>query len=207
MRSSVLVFCLLFFVAGCTMLNGSVPFQYVPSLSTMEQRNINVGMEKFIDSRPAEDKLATDNIPDVDEKVTVKLLEDFRTSKMFSSVDFPVSRDKDSLILKGEIKRFYWKTKHNPIKFIPIVNLLMLLGITSYEIEAVVDLKVQVVDPKTGTVLAEYDRTSTKKDTATLYNNRSGDPGAELAEAFREVAKQIKEGIASDILKGKIKPA
>lgn len=83
----------------------------------------------------------------------------------------------------------------------------MLLGITSYEIEAVVDLKVQVVDPKTGTVLAEYDRTSTKKDTATLYNNRSGDPGAELAEAFREVAKQIKEGIASDILKEKIKPA
>lgn len=107
MRRSVLVFCLLFFVVGCTTLNGSVPFQYVPSLSTMEQRNINVGMEKFIDSRPAEDKLATDNIPDVDEKVTVKLLEDFRTSKMFSSVDFPVSRDKDSLILNGEIKRFY----------------------------------------------------------------------------------------------------
>jgi len=171
----------------------------------MEQSNARIGMGKFVDVRPDDDKKATDNITDVDEKVTAKFLEDFRTSRMFSSVDFPALRDKDSLILKGEIKRFYWKTNHNPIKFIPVVNLLMLLGITSYEIEAVVDLKVQAIDPRTGAVLAEYEKTSTKKDSGTLYNSRSGESGAELAEAFRDVSKQIKEAIASDILKGKIK--
>jgi len=205
MKRDLLLFCLLFFVSGCSTLNGSVPFHYVPSLSTMPQNTAKLGMEKFVDSRPSDDKLATKNIPDVDEKVTSKLLEDFRSSRMFSDIDFPPLRNKDGLILKGEIKRFYWKTKDNPIKFIPVVNLLLLLGITSCEIEAVVELKVQIVDAKTGVILSEYDKTSTKKDRATLYDGRSGEPGAELAETFREVAKQIKDAISKDILNGKIK--
>jgi hypothetical protein len=171
----------------------------------MEQNDAVLGMEKFADSRPADDKEVTKGIPDIDEKVTAKVLDDFRSSGMFARVDFPARRDKDDLIVKGDIKRFYWKTNHNPIKFIPIVNLLLLLGITSYNIEAVVELKVQVLDPRTGAVLSEYDKTSTKTDTATLYDNKHGESGAELAEAFREVVKQIKDGMASDIQNGKIR--
>jgi ABC-type uncharacterized transport system auxiliary subunit len=170
----------------------------------MQQNNAVLGMEKFVDSRPVDDKEVTKSIPDIDEKVTAKLLEDFRSSGMFAGVDFPARRDKDDLIVKGEIKRFYWKTKHNPIKFIPIVNLLLLLGITSYNIEAVVELKVQILDARTGAVLSEYDRTSTKTDSATLYDIKSGESGSELAEAFREVVKQIKDGMAGDIKNGKL---
>ena len=204
MKRVILAFCWLFLVSGCSTLNGSVPFRYVPSLSTMQQNDAVIGMEKFADSRPADDKEVTKAIPDIDEKVTSKVLEDFRSTGMFARVDFPPRRDKDDLVIKGEIKRFYWKTNHNPIKFIPIVNLLLLLGITSYNIEAVVDLKVQVLDARTGAVLSEYDRTSTKTDSATLYDNKSGESDAELAEAFREVVKQIKDGIAGDIQNGKI---
>jgi hypothetical protein len=170
----------------------------------MQPSSTILGMDKFVDSRPMDDKEVTKGIPDIDDKVTAKVLEDFRSSRMFAGVDFPARRDKDDLILKGEIKRFYWKTKHNPIKFIPIVNLLLLLGITSYNIEAVVELKVQILDAKTGAVLSEYDMTSIRTDTATLYDNKSGESGAELAEAFREVVKLIKDGIARDIKNGKI---
>ncbi len=205
MKRIILALCCLFLVSGCSTLNGSVPFRYVPSLSTMQQNDTVIGMDKFVDSRPADDQEVTKAIPDIDEKVTSKVLEDFRSSEMFARVDFPAHGNKDDLILKGEIKRFYWKTKHNPIKFIPVVNLLLLLGITSYNIEAVVDLKVQVLDAKTGKVLSEYDKTSTKTDSATLYDNKSGESGAELAEAFRDVVKQIKDGIAGDIKNGKIR--
>jgi len=204
MKRVILALCWLLLVSGCSTLNGSVPFRYVPSLSTMQQNDAVLGVDKFVDSRPVDDQEVTKAIPDVDEKVTSKVLEDFRSSGMFARVDFPSRGDKDDLILRGEIKRFYWKTKHNPIKFIPVVNLLLLLGITSYNIEAVVELKVQILDAKTGAVLSEYDKTSTKTDSATLYDNKSGESGAELAEAFRDVVKQIKDGIAGDIKNGKI---
>jgi hypothetical protein len=205
MKRVILTFCWLFLVSGCTTLNGSAPFHYVPSLSTVQQNNAVLGMEKFIDSRPADDKAATKSITDVDENVTVKVLDDFRSSRMFAGVDFPVRHDKDDLIVKGEVKRFYWKTQHNPIKFIPVIQLLLLLGITSYNVEAVVELKVQILDPRTGAVLSEYDRTSTKTDRGTLYDSKSGESGSELAEAFREVVKQIKDSIAGDIQNGKIR--
>ncbi|MGZ3578243.1 MAG: hypothetical protein ACXU98_04415 [Syntrophales bacterium] len=40
---------------------------------------------------------------------------------------------------------------------------------------------------------------STKIGSATLYDNKSGESGAELADAFREVVKLVKDGIAGDI--------
>ena len=119
MRRGILLFLILLFVSGCTTLNGSSPFHYVPSLNTTQQNNATLGIEKFEDVRPEGDKLATKNIPDLSEKVTAKVLEDFRSSKLFSDIDFPPHHKKDDFILKGDIKRFYWKTKHNPIKFYP----------------------------------------------------------------------------------------
>lgn len=52
---------------------------------------------------------------------------------------------------------------------------------------------------------SEYDRTSTKTDSATLYDNKSGESGAELAGAFRKVVKQIKDNTAGDIQNGKVR--
>ena len=171
----------------------------------MHQNSAVLGMEKFVDRRPVEDQEATKSIPDIDEKVTAKILDDLKSSRMFADIHFPARSDKDDLIFKGEIKRFYWKTKHNPIKFIPMVQMLLLLGITSHNIEAVVELKVQIVDAKTGAVLSEYDKTSIKTDSGTLYVNKSGESGSELAEAFRDVVKQIKDSLAADIQTEKIR--
>lgn len=161
-------------------------------------------MEKFVDSRPAGDLEVTACIPDVDEKITAKVIEDLQSSKIFADIEIPPYSESNDVILKGEIKRFYWKTTHNPIKYIPMVQMLLLLGITSEHVEAVTNLRVTVVDAKTNTVLAEYDKIATKTDSGTLYKTKAGESGAELAEAFREVMKQIKESLASDIGAGKI---
>ena len=99
--------CILFLILDfwmCT-VNGSVPFHYVPSLNTGKQSTATLGVEKFIDNRPADDKDTTKSISDVDEKITSKTLEDFRSSQMFSAINFPASHEKDDLIIKGEIKR------------------------------------------------------------------------------------------------------
>jgi hypothetical protein len=192
-------------IQGCATLNGTVPFKYVPSLATGEPSNLRLGMEKLDDKRPDDDRLATKTIDDVDEKVTAKLLEDFRSSQMFSVIDFPIQKDKDDLIMKGEIRRFYWELHPIPIVFIPFINILLAFDIPTYYADGTTELNVKLVSSNTGKVLAEYDKTSTKTETYSLYNFKDGEEGAELAEAFREVSKQLKEAILSDIKAGRLK--
>jgi hypothetical protein len=62
-----------------------------------------------------------------------------------------------------------------------------------------------LVNSKTGETVAEYNKNSTKSDSYTIYNLKAGEAGAELAEAFREVPKQIKQAISSDIKAGRLK--
>jgi hypothetical protein len=185
-------------------LNGSVPFRYVPSLSTTEPIDARLGMERFADKRPADDRSATDNITDVDEKVTAKLPEDFRSSQLFAGVDFPAQPAKDELIMKGELRRFYWKLSPSPIAFIPIVNLLVYFGIPVHFMEGVAALNVQLLSPRTGQVLVEYKKSSTRENSMNIYNFKAGEAGAELADALRDVAKQIKDAVAADARAGRL---
>lgn len=191
-----------FLFQGCATLNGTVPFKYVPSLPSREPINLRLGMEKLVDIRPEDDRSATESIADVDEKVTAKLLEDFRSSQIFATIGFPAQREKDDLIMKGEIKRFYWKMTPSPIIFIPLVNIFIYFGVPVYNIEGVANLHVQLVSSKTGQIIAEYDKNSTKMESYTIYSFKAGEAGAELAEAFRDVSKQIKEAIFSDENRG-----
>ena len=204
LRPLALVVSLALLLQGCATLVGTVPFKYVPSLASGEPVSLRLGMEKLVDKRPDGDRSATESIPDVDEKVTAKLLEDFRSSQMFTMVDFPIQGDKDDLILKGEIKRFYWKLTPSPIVFIPIINLLIYFGIPVHEAEGVATLRVQLVSAKTGQTMAEYEKTSTRTATFSIYNLKAGEAGSELADAFRDVAKQIKDAIVADGKAGRL---
>jgi hypothetical protein len=118
LRALASVLSLALLLQGCATLVGSVPFKYVPSLAGGEPLTLRLGMEKLVDKRPDGDRSATESITDVDEKVTAKLLEDFRSSQMFAAVDFPLQGDKDDLVLKGEITRFYWKLTPSPIVYL-----------------------------------------------------------------------------------------
>jgi hypothetical protein len=77
----------------------------------MHQHGFFLGLEKFVDSRPAEDQKATKSISDIDEKITAKVIDDLQSSRMFAGIDFPARHDKDDLIIKGEIKRVLLEDK------------------------------------------------------------------------------------------------
>ncbi len=193
-----IVFLIAFLLQGCYTLNGTVPFKYVPSLSSGDSIEMRAGMERLADKRPSNDKSSTENIDDVSDKVTAKLLEDFRASQLFTGLDLPPQKGKNDLILRGDIKRFYWKATPSPIAFIPIVNLAAYFGAPVTFIEAVVAIQLEVVSTKSGQVVATYERTATREDSYTIYRRTAGEAGAELAEAFRDVAKQLKESIVAD---------
>jgi hypothetical protein len=166
---------------------------------------LHLGMEKLVDKRPSDDRSATESISDVDEKVTSTLLTDFRNSQIFASTDFPPRPERDNIIMKGEIKRFYWKYAPNPIVFIPFIGCLIYLGIPAGEAEGIVEISAQIINAKTGKMLVEYDRKNEKKTSYTLYNFKAGEAGGELADAFREVSKQIKDSILEDMRAGRLK--
>jgi hypothetical protein len=200
------LFCLsIFSLQGCATLNSSVPFKYVPSLTVAEPNEIHLGMERLVDKRPSDDRTATESVSDVDDKVTSTLLSDFRTSRIFASADYPPRQDRDNLIMKGEIKRFYWKYSPSPIIFIPFLGCLIYLGIPAGEAEGIAEISVQMINAKTGAMVAEYNRKDEKKASYTIYNFKVGEAGSELADAFREVSKQIKDSILSDMKAGRFK--
>ena len=190
---------------GCATLVSSVPFRYVPSLTVAEPNQLNVGMEELVDKRPAADIKSTQNISDVSDKVTATLLQDFTTSRIFHELNYPPQRDKDSLVIKGEINRFYWKYKPSPIIFIPFIGCLVYLGVPAGHATGICDISLQLTDAKTGAVVGEYNWTDTRKTSYTIYNMKTGEAGTELADAFREVSEHLKEAIVSDIRAGRFK--
>lgn len=216
----VLFLCVL--IQGCAItLHRSftnMPFDYVPSPPSNETISARIGMEKLIDKRPKSDRSATKRIVDIDEKVTAKLLEDFRSSKVFLDVDYPVQNEKDVLIMRGEIRHFYWKDAPTNIGAIPVVGFSTWFGAPVGNISAVVNLYVQLINLKTGQVVAEYDKIAERKKAYNLYNygkqhgvHKTDDgtkvyygQGTELTEAFWEVSKQIKESIISDYKQGRL---
>jgi hypothetical protein len=175
-----------------------VPFKYVPSLASGETINLRAGLQTLADERPEDDRSATESIADVPDKVTAKLIEDFRASQVFATLDFPIQQDKDDLILQGAIKRFYWKMKPSPITFIPVINLVLYFGVPARYVDGIASLCLRVIRAKTGQTLAEYEKSSTRTENYTLYSFKAGEAGAELAEAFRDVVKQIKDAITTD---------
>ena len=154
---------------GCAMTlpNPNVPFDYIPSPPGNESINIRVGMEELVDKRPKDYSSATRRIADVDEKVTAKLLEDFRSSKIFLEVDYPVQKGKDEIIIRGEVRRFYWKNVQTVASGIPFVTFL---GVPQRKTDSEVNLYIQLVSSKTGHVIAEYDKTAKKGASYNLYN-------------------------------------
>lgn len=204
LRNNTLTPLLGILLAGCATLKGSTPFRYVPSLAVGEPVGLSVGVQKLEDKRPDDDRSVTQGIVDVDEKVTAKVSEDLRASQVFKALDFPIRREKNEVILKGEIKRFYWKLSPNPIALIPVANLIVYFGVPVNRLEGIASLRVQLVNSRTGLTIAEYEKTSTRTERSTLYTFKAGEAGSELAEAFRDVMKLIKDAIASDAKAGRL---
>jgi hypothetical protein len=186
-------------LCGCASLNGDVPFRYQPSLlpatKTIEK---TAGMNLLIDKRPHGDVAYTESIKDVTEKITSKLIEDFEESRLFKDIHFSVQTD-DDLIIEGSVNRFMWKMYATPITYIPLLNIIIYFGVPCNEAYGVVDISLVVKEAASGKVLATFQADSKVVNSYSLYNFKAGEAGAELSEAFRNVAKELKEQISQNI--------
>jgi hypothetical protein len=111
-------------------------------------------------------------------------------------------RLEDDLILTGEILRFYWKATPTVAVFIP---LLPYFGPDIEEFEGIMAMKVSISRATGGSPIATYERTATRKASESLYQRKAGHAGTELAEALRDVSKQIQDAIAADARAGRFK--
>jgi len=185
--------------SGCASLNGSVPFNYQPSLlASTETINKTAGMELLIDQRPEKDEAYTKSIKDVSEKVTSKLIEDFEQSRLFENIHFSQEVG-DDFIIEGVVNRFMWKMYATPISYIPLINLVIYFGVPCSESYGIAEITLIVKDARSGKILGTFKSESKVTDVYTLYNVKAGEAGAELAEAFRNVAKDLKEQIVRKI--------
>lgn len=183
-------------------LSSNVPFQYTPSLVASESGICRLGVDKLTDHRPPEDRETTEEIADVDEKITAKLIEDLKSSNLFSGVHYSSDKTRDDFVLQGEIRRFSWKASTNPVVWIPLVNLSIYFGAPIVNVESAVQLTVRLLDARTGQVAGEYKKLAEREKSYSLYDNlKAGEAGAELADSLRTVVKQTKEAIAVDIRK------
>ena len=194
----LVLFVSICFITSCTTLKGNVPFGYQPSLIAVSKKvNKNVGFDVLIDKRPSNEVKATERpIQDVTNKITYKIIEDFRSSGIFTEVNFP-AKDTDDLIIKGEINKFIWREDNNwfAVIFLPLVYFGLPVG--DYVGEA--DITLKVIDNKTGQVLGTVRGAGEQRLTVTLYSMSVGEIGSELAEAFRQCVKQLKEKILTEI--------
>ena len=192
---SILIICF----SGCVSLNGNLPFEYQPSLlSSSHTIDKKVGMDLFQDGRPKDDVENTESIKDISEKITSKLIEDFEKSKLFEDLHFS-QRVEDDLIIEGTVNRFMWEMHMTPIVYIPLVNFAVYFGATCIKSNGIADITLVVKDAKNGKALGTFQADSKVSESYTMYKMKAGAAGAELAEAFRTVAKDLKQQIAKII--------
>lgn len=228
--ASYLLICPLAILSGCMTLNGPLAYRYVPPLSNDPPLPFRVSIEKFSDERPAltpgtpsssqegpepdqsgaqpepvagsGDREATQRIEPVDAQVTMALLEDFRMSRFFESVEYADSLKSSALVMRGTIWRFTWSERPSPIVFMPVINLLALCGIHIEYTSATVSFHIELIDSRTDKRITEYDLSEQIEDAFTLYD-QSAESGAELAMALRSVSQQLKASIRADYESGK----
>ncbi|MDD5492981.1 MAG: hypothetical protein PHV60_09950 [bacterium] len=194
-KAIYLILLSILLLSGCASLNGNVPFQYQPSLTASDNKiDKTAGMVMLKDNRPKDDVDNTKSIKDLPEKVTAKLLEDFKDSEIFTEIHNR-KKAEDDLVISGTINRFKWKATPSPLSFIPILSLLQIFGAPTYTIKGEAEITLKIKDNKTGKILKSFTEASEATNTYNMYNFKAGDAGAELSEAFRDVAKQLKEDI------------
>jgi hypothetical protein len=183
-------------LTGCASLNSNTPFRYQPSLISQTGSIDKVTAIKILlDKRPKEDIAYTKNITDVCEKVTAKLLEDFKASGIFKEIHYP-PRAGDEIVISGSIERFTWKLYTMPLGFIPLLGYL---GIPTLKGEGVATIVLEVRDAKTDVLIATLRESAKVENYFTVYNFKIGDSGTELEDAFREVGRKLKEGLLTQL--------
>ena len=196
----VCVLCLALMVlmsSGCASLKADVPFAYTPSLRVGQSIEGKAVFQQIQDVRSKRHRRSTREIPDCADKLTSKLVEDFRSTRLFNDVDYSPTPTEADFIITGRLEKFSWNVFYMPTYYIPVVSLIHVFGVpvVIFTGEAQLTLEVQAA----GTASPRrYTGSAKNKTSHTLYEYKSAQGGVELQYALRDAIKQIKEQITND---------
>jgi len=196
--SSTLAFSVL--LAGCAAApKSNVLFQHTPLLpkGTVD---VVVGIEQLEDKRPEKEKKLMKSISELSQQVTWVLFRDFRDAELFESISLVYDPQKVDVVVKGEIQSFFWKSDYSATTFVPIINVVHLVGVPCGESKGRVEIYLEFVNPKNGEVFASYTAASDSSKAYSLYESSSYhlSGGQETGDAFRVVAEQLRDRILAD---------
>lgn len=183
--------------SGCSSLKADVPFAYTPSLRLGQSIEGKAVFRQLQDVRSKKERRSAREIPDCADKLTTKLVGDFRSTRLFSDVDYSPSPTDADFIITGRLEKFSWNTGHVFTAFIPVVSLIHYFGVP-YVIstgEAQLTLEVQAGETSPPRQYTGYGKNRTSYNIYELKNVASG---VELQYALRDAVKQIKEQMAND---------
>lgn len=197
---TVMAIVLIFLLLGCAAMPKSTSlFHHVPLLprGTVD---VKAGFDAFDDKRPQKEKKMMKNIPDLAEQVSSVVCRDFRDAELFDSIQMGYTKDEVDIIVRGEIRSFFWKSGYSATTFIPYVNLIHLIGIPCGSNKGGVELYVELVNAKTGERIAAYNESSNSKKAYSVYQSMSHrvSGGEETGGAFRIVVDLLRKDILVD---------
>jgi len=201
----IMIIATMIFVSGCT----TVPPSRVlsPFGPTMYKGTIplKVGMCKFVDKRPEDDKKSLNVLEPIDEKVTAVLYKEFEDCKLFKSITMSFYPKDVDIILKGEILSFNWEHNSYSILYVPPIfpifsGMWAILGGPTESFRGSVGLFIQIIDAKTGNEITSYQKEASQKNSLNIYNKGYyyAVLGQETRESFRLVFDQLKESLLKD---------
>lgn len=183
--------------SGCSSLKADVPFAYTPSLRMGQAIEGKAVFLQIQDVRPKKDRRSTREIPDCADKLTSKLVEDFRSTRLFSDLEYSPSRIEADFIITGRLEKFSWNTHQAITSYIPVVSLIHLLGFPYVTSTGEAQLTLEVQAGETASP-RQYAGSAKNKTSYSYYEFKNVERGVELQYALRDAVKQIKEQITKD---------
>lgn len=222
--TKVAALLLLFSLAGCisSLLQDESSLRYQPSSSHGISVPVSASMLTLRDRRSADDSapvssstLSTtaerkegystsdSSLPNLDQKLTALLFEDFKQSRLFASLERfdPSSQEQADVILRGEIRQFKWE-KFNmwPTPFFffcPFGHIIFWESCIYHDVH--MDMVLEVVDRQTGVVLASTAYSVFKRMPIPLFIGVDKQAEAsQLAAALRGAADKLKADLAGN---------
>lgn len=188
--------CILLF-SGCVPFRlGDKVFLYKPILvPTTGKIEKTVGLNVLANGLPEKDKTYAKNMPNLCERITTKIVEDFSTSGIFSNIHLD-SQPQDDISINGTVNRFSWEYRQNPKSWIPLAGPFISPGWFTC---GVVDITLEIKDNKTGIIIGVIQKSSEIKGNYSMYEmpgHMHGDEAEiELIKAFRDVVHGLKQDI------------
>jgi hypothetical protein len=188
------------FLSGCAALpKSSVLFQHTPLLpkGTVE---VKVGMDYLDDKRPDKEKKKMSHISDLSEQVTSVVCRDFRDAELFKSIKLGYNPDEVDIIIRGELRSFFWESGYSPTTFMPYLQFIHIFGVPAGTNKGRVEIYLQLVNAKTGEIISSYDEATDSKKSFSIYQSQSyrTSGGEETSDAFRIIVDQLRNDILLD---------